>query len=179
MMGEEDYTQDDCFVCWILTHGDSGCLYTSDGEQLIEDKFISPFRKNKGLLGKPKLFFIQACRGNIVDKGQTVVIDISDSSSRICRIPTQADLLVAYSTFPGYLSWLGTDNGSWFVQAFCYVLKNSTGSEDLFALLTKASRFVAIKYEANTPDNAFTRGAKQMPYVTSTLTHCVRFPKMP
>lgn len=178
-LGKLDYKGDDCLVCWILTHGDDGYLYTIDGGKLAEDHFIKPFRDNEGLLGKPKLFSIQACRGNRVDKGKTVAFERADSCAPACRIPTYADILVAYSTVPGYLSWSNKVNGSWFVQAFCCVLENSTGSVDLLALLTHVCRLVALSCEAYTPKNDFTHGAKQMPYVTSTLTRRVRLPKMP
>lgn len=177
-LGDQDYTQDDCFVCWILTHGDDhGLLYTADGGKMHEDTFMSPFREIDGLLGKPKLFFFQACRGDRVDKGKTLVYDRADSSAATCRIPTNADFLVAYSTVPGFLSWSHRVNGSWFVQAVCCVLERSTGSEDLLALLTEACRIVALTCEATRPGDPSTDGAKQMPYVTSTLIRRVRLPK--
>ncbi|XP_077557157.1 caspase-1-like [Haemaphysalis longicornis] len=178
-LGEQDYSQDDCFVCWILTHGiEQGYLYTFDGGKMTEENFMSPFRENKGLLGKPKLFFIQACRGDRVDKGKSATFDRADSCAPTCRIPTYADFLVAYSTVPGYLSWSHRVKGSWFVQAVCCVLEKSSGSEDLFALLTEACRIVALSREAHKPDNDYLDGAKQVPFVTSTLTRRVRLPKI-
>lgn len=172
----QEYAQDDSFVCWIMTHGANGSLYAADGERLSEEDFMSPFREKKDLLGKPKLFFFQACRGDRVDKGQYVVYDSADSSTATCRIPTHADFLVAYSTVPGFLSWRGTERGSWFVEAVCWVLEKSKGSEDLLALLTVACRLVALNYEART-SKPETYGAKQVPHVTSTLTRRVRLPK--
>ena len=38
------------------------------------------------------------------------------------RIPDQSDILVAYSTSPGYVSFRDTLRGSWFVQVLCRVL---------------------------------------------------------
>ncbi|XP_077557156.1 caspase-7-like isoform X2 [Haemaphysalis longicornis] len=177
-LGDGDYTQDDCFVCWILTHGtEQSYLYTSDGGKMTGEKFMSPFRENRSLLGKPKLFFIQACRGAGVDQGDTVAFDSADSGAT-CRIPKNADFLVAYSTVPGFLSWRDARTGSWFVQAICCVLEKSTGSEDLLALLTEACRIVALFHEVDAPNDDPKNGAKQMPFVTSTLIRRVRFPKI-
>lgn len=176
-LGGQDYSEDDSFVCWILTHGENSYLYAVDGGKLTEESFMSPFREKDSLLGKPKLFFIQACMGDRVDRGKKVAFDRADSCSPTCRIPTYADLLVAYSTVPGFLSWSDTVKGSWFVQAFCCALEKSSGSEDVLSLLTAACRLVALNYEAYTPDNADTYGAKQVPYVTSTLTRRVVLPK--
>ncbi|KAH9378162.1 hypothetical protein HPB48_011942 [Haemaphysalis longicornis] len=120
---------------------------------------------------------LKACRGACVDQGDTVVFDSADSGAT-CRIPKNADFLVAYSTVPGFYSWRDEGRGSWFVQAVCYVLKKSTGSEDLLALLTEACRIVALFYEAITPNDDRTNGAKQMPFVTSTLIRRVRLPKI-
>ena len=52
--------QSDCFVCAILTHGKEGVVYGIDDK--VEVKILlEPFKGNncKGLVGKPKIFFIQ------------------------------------------------------------------------------------------------------------------------
>ncbi|XP_077557154.1 caspase-7-like [Haemaphysalis longicornis] len=184
-LGEEDYSHDDSFVCWILTHGTKeSYMYTSDGGKMTAEKFMSPFCENRSLLGKPKLFFIQACRGECVDEGDTVVFDSADSGAT-CRIPKNADdFLVAYSTVPGFAC--GKEGyGSWFVMTVCWELKKSTGSEDLLALLKEACDLVGELYWRTTPDDDPTnalRGrenaAKQMPFVASTLIRRVRLPKI-
>ena len=54
-----------CFVCCIMTHGAMGKIYGSDCKHL-EIRNITDFFKEgncPALAGKPKLFFIQACRG--------------------------------------------------------------------------------------------------------------------
>ncbi|XP_070384462.1 caspase-1-like isoform X3 [Dermacentor albipictus] len=107
-LGKQDYTDDDCFVCCILTHGDRDVLYATDGKFPV-DNVMDPFRGDvcPSLLGKPKLFFIQACRGDRLDAGTPAVLDTSDSPGQIYRIPTHADFLAAYSTVPGArLRWI-------------------------------------------------------------------------
>jgi hypothetical protein len=58
----EDHSDVDCFACVILSHGDDGIVYGTNGTI----KLASLFAMFKGdqcpsLAGKPKLFFIQVC----------------------------------------------------------------------------------------------------------------------
>ena len=50
----------DCFVCAILTHGEEGVVYGID-DKIEVKQLLEPFKGNncKGLVGKPKIFFIQ------------------------------------------------------------------------------------------------------------------------
>ena len=56
-----------CFVCCIMSHGTMGSIYGSDAELLGIKDIIDLFKEIncKALAGKPKLFFIQACRGGV------------------------------------------------------------------------------------------------------------------
>lgn len=59
-MSKEDHSSSASFVCVLLSHGDEGVFFGTDGQ--IEFKFLtSLFRGDrcKSLVGKPKLFFIQ------------------------------------------------------------------------------------------------------------------------
>ena len=54
-----------CIVCFILTHGDEyGVLYGRNGHTISVDNIISKFNECDNLRGKPKMFFLQACRGD-------------------------------------------------------------------------------------------------------------------
>ena len=59
--GDIEYNMaSDCFVCAILTHGEEGVVYGVDGK--IETKQLMEYFKGSncpGLVGKPKIFFIQ------------------------------------------------------------------------------------------------------------------------
>ena len=87
------------FVCFILSHGSNGIVYGTDGPVYLE-KIFSYFKGNRcqALLGKPKVFFIQACRGEQVDKG---VMADHVFSNNIKKIPIEADFLIGYCTVPG------------------------------------------------------------------------------
>ncbi len=56
----EDHSDADCFVCVILSHGEEGYVYGTNGRVSI-DSIIKNFKgdASPSLAGKPKLFFIQ------------------------------------------------------------------------------------------------------------------------
>lgn len=67
-----DFSSVDCFILFILTHGEDNVVFGIDGYvenekpinaipiKEIRNMFIS----SRSLRGKPKIFFIQACRGS-------------------------------------------------------------------------------------------------------------------
>lgn len=57
---EEDHSESSCFACILLSHGEEGMIYGTDGAMPIKT-MTSMFRGDmcKSLVGKPKLFFIQ------------------------------------------------------------------------------------------------------------------------
>uniref|UniRef100_A0A673X8L0 Caspase 7, apoptosis-related cysteine peptidase n=1 Tax=Salmo trutta TaxID=8032 RepID=A0A673X8L0_SALTR len=104
---EEDHSDSSCFACILLSHGEEGMIYGTDGAMPIKS-MTSLFRGDmcKSLVGKPKLFFIQACRGSEFDDGiQTDSGPPNDTLETDAnprhKIPVEADFLFAYSTVPG------------------------------------------------------------------------------
>lgn len=57
---KEDHKNNASFVCVLLSHGDEGVIYGTDGPERF-DTLAKYFRGDycAGLVGKPKLFFIQ------------------------------------------------------------------------------------------------------------------------
>ncbi|XP_067671260.1 caspase-3-like [Haliotis asinina] len=88
--GMEIHSKSDCFACAILSHGDAtlipDCtprammrkrqdyLLGSDGGAVLVASVINIFSDTRcpGLVGKPRLFFLQACRGTNLDSGVDV-----------------------------------------------------------------------------------------------------------
>lgn len=68
----KDHSKYDSAVVVILTHGQHGQLYGSDGRLVGVDELTSSLdaRHCRKLIKKPKLFFIQACRGGEAKCGQ-------------------------------------------------------------------------------------------------------------
>ena len=66
-----DHGKYDMFVCFILSHGFEEGIFGTDLFYIKKLQIRKLFYGNKckSLLGKPKLFFIQACRGNATDSG--------------------------------------------------------------------------------------------------------------
>lgn len=171
----EDHSNNDCFVCVILSHGDEGVIYGRDGK-FRTDTIFEPFLGDvcTSLAGKPKLFFIQACQGDRLDSG--ILLGTGHDGYEMVKIPSRADILVAYSTVPGYYSWRNTTKGSWFIQALCYVFKKHAKEKELLEMLTMVNRRVAYDFESCTPDNSVMHEKKQISCFTSMLTRKVYFP---
>lgn len=174
-VSQEDHSNSASFVCVLLSHGDEGIIYGTDGPEKFEN-LTKCFKGDrcKSLVGKPKLFFIQACRGSELDDGATVETDsVDDQQSE--RIPVEADFLYAYSTAPGYYSWRNTVNGSWFMQALCEMLQRYSGKLELMQILTRVNRKVALHFESSSNLPGF-GGKKQIPCIVSMLTKDFYFP---
>ncbi|KAM8876462.1 caspase-7 isoform 2-T2 [Synchiropus picturatus] len=172
---EEDHSNSSCFACILLSHGEEGMIYGTDGSMPIKS-MTSLFRgdKCKSLVGKPKLFFIQACRGSEFDDGiQTDSGPPNDNLETDAnprhKIPVEADFLFAYSTVPGYYSWRNPGRGSWFVQALCNVLSEFGKQLEIMQILTRVNYTVATSFESWSEDPRFSE-KKQIPCVVSMLT---------
>ncbi|XP_069095426.1 caspase-7-like [Pleurodeles waltl] len=174
-IAQEDHSDYACFACILLSHGEEGLIYGTDGPVAIKT-MTALFRgdKCKSLVGKPKLFFIQACRGSEFDNGITTDSGPAndtletDANPRY-RIPVEADFLFAYSTVPGYYSWRNPGRGSWFVQSLCEVLAKHGKQLEIMQILTRVNFMVATCFESWSDDQRFS-GKKQIPCVVSMLT---------
>ncbi|XP_044537144.1 caspase-3-like [Gracilinanus agilis] len=168
-VSREDHSQRSSFVCVILSHGEEGVIFGTDGS--VELKSLTCFfrgDKCRSLTGKPKLFIIQACQGTELDSG--VQTDSGTDEDVACqKIPVEADFLYAYSTVPGYYSWRNSKDGSWFIQALCAVLKQYAHKLEIMQLLTQVNRKVATEFESYSLDISF-HGKKQVPCIISMLT---------
>lgn len=63
-MANMNHSQYSAAACCFLSHGKEGVLYGTDGEIEIRDLTVY-FGENKTLVGKPKMFFFQACQGEL------------------------------------------------------------------------------------------------------------------
>ncbi|XP_053668341.1 caspase-1-like [Anopheles marshallii] len=185
-IASEDHSKNDCLVVVVMTHGKkNNRLYARD-KCYKADKLWEPFIGDAcpSLLGKPKLFFIQACRGKKLDTGsrikrmvaEVLPLPVAEPVPINYVIPTMADLLVMYSTCDGYYAWRNTDNGSWFIQSLSMELVVKAHRQELLHILTGVSRRVAYQYQSNVPGNRALDAMKQMPCIKSMLTKLLYFP---
>ncbi|TRZ25221.1 hypothetical protein HGM15179_001907 [Zosterops borbonicus] len=139
-----------------------GGVYGTDGKPIPIEKIVNYFNGSNcpSLRGKPKLFFIQACGGEQRDQGFVVDCDSPeeeapggslesdatpfqipsdkvDEPDAIASLPTPSDILVSYSTFPGFVSWRERSSGSWYVETLDCVLEQYAHSEDLLTMLVR------------------------------------------
>jgi hypothetical protein len=164
-MAHHDHKNYDCMVVCILTHGVQGKLYGSNGDMIEVQTLISLFNgKNApSLVGKPKLFFLQACRGDDFDYGKeesdgppmqdpviqkAIGIGEDETDARMSALPVEADMLLAYATVPGYVSWRNCERGSWFIQALTEVLVQDSAKEEITHMMITVNRKVATEFEA-------------------------------
>nr|XP_022917837.1 caspase-like [Onthophagus taurus] len=164
----EDYTDCDCVLVAVMSHGEKGKLYARDTSYRIETLW-TPFTNCPTLIGKPKIFFIQACRGDKLDSGHKIFVD----SPQLATIPTIADILVMYSTFEGYYSFRSSSKGSWFIQRLCDELESRYGDnndKDILQVLTLVNRQMALKDSSFNPFNKEVHNKKQVGSIVSSLT---------
>uniref|UniRef100_A0A182KA67 Caspase family p20 domain-containing protein n=1 Tax=Anopheles christyi TaxID=43041 RepID=A0A182KA67_9DIPT len=148
-VADEDHSQNDCLVIVVMTHGEENNFLCASDKSYEVNRLWAPFLGDAcpSLIGKPKLFFVQACRGKQMDQGVRLVrmsidshqVQSSPESMRYV-IPTMADLLVMYSTYDGHYSWRNTTKGSWFIQSLCTELESSAYGKELLHILTAVSR---------------------------------------
>ncbi|XP_074970054.1 caspase-9 [Phalacrocorax aristotelis] len=147
-----------------------GGIYGTDGKPIPIEKIVNYFNGSNcpSLRGKPKLFFIQACGGEQRDQGFLVDCDSSgdeapggslqsdvtpywapeghaDEPDAVASLPTPSDILVSYSTFPGFVSWREVSSGSWYVETLDSVLQQYARSEDLLNMLLRVANAVSAK----------------------------------
>lgn len=166
-MSTVDHSESDCILIVVMSHGERGTVFAYDYEYTVES-FTSLFTADRcpSLAGKPKLFFIQACRGKQVDRGAKVssFIQADSVSQTKYEIPVQADFLIAYSSWDGFLSYRHPDTGSWFIQSLCEQLRTYGTRYNIHQILTIVNRKVSEGFHENNSDRLY-----QIPSVTYSL----------
>ncbi|ESO83598.1 hypothetical protein LOTGIDRAFT_133150, partial [Lottia gigantea] len=132
---------DACFIC-LLSHGEEGYIYGTDGEMLALNQIFDLFNNNKCplLKGKPKIFIVQACRGGSFDRG--VSIDETDGGPAIPMIkqlPTLSDMIIGYPTQAGFYAWRNRERGSWYIEAIVKVFIKHAKHDDICTLFNRVS----------------------------------------
>ncbi|XP_063074399.1 caspase-6-like [Engraulis encrasicolus] len=179
---EADHTDSDCFVCVFLSHGENDHVFAYDGKIAIQD-ITALFKGNKcpSLAGKPKIFILQACRGDKHDDPVTPM-DVVDTKTNevevdagvVYTLPSGADFLMCYSVADGYYSHRETVNGSWYIQDLCEILKEHGQALEFTELLTVVNRKVSRRSVGMCKDPSAI-GKKQVPCFASMLTKKLYF----
>lgn len=168
---------------FILSHGeDNGTVFASDGMYRVDHDILYPLAADKCplLAGKPKLIFVQACQGKSTDPG----IDIrrrhtSQDSASTYKIPNFSDFLIFQASFWDHFSFRSSDSGSWFIQALCTKIEESSKDDSLQDTLLEVSRFVSLEKESNVPSKPHLHQKKQTPLMYSTLLRRMYLKQIP
>nr|XP_032818164.1 caspase-9 [Petromyzon marinus]XP_032818165.1 caspase-9 [Petromyzon marinus] len=206
-LSADDHTKADCCVVVIMSHGREiehrrfpGAVFGTDDLFVRMEDIVSFFSGTDcpSLLGKPKLFFIQACGGDEKDRGAQVAQESDsggggdddsgdhvngdapssanampselpepddepdaspvyseqarnqsqDETDATPHLPSMSDMLVAYSSLPGFVSWRDCKQGSWFIQVMLEVFKKHAVNEDLISMITLVNEKLSNEYQA-------------------------------
>ncbi|KAK6641006.1 hypothetical protein RUM44_012705 [Polyplax serrata] len=150
--GRSIHPEHSAFVLIILSHGSENIIYTSDSQAVdistIEMAFqaeICPI-----LIGKPKIFIVQACQG---DRWQKLFVKSKEQDDTFCDSttasmdkqqflttgPQRGDSMIAWSTVQGFASFRDRHNGSWYIQELCNELWKFGDVMDLTEILTRVN----------------------------------------
>uniref|UniRef100_A0A8C4VE37 Caspase 10 n=1 Tax=Falco tinnunculus TaxID=100819 RepID=A0A8C4VE37_FALTI len=176
----QDHKDRDCFICCILSHGESGAIYGKDEELVSIRMIMSHFTAKQcpQLAEKPKLFFIQACQGKEIQcpvyvEADARIPDLSSMQQSVSpseSIPEEADFLLGMATIDGYVSFRHIQQGAWYIQALCSKLQLLVPrGEDILSILTEVNEDVGRRV-----DRLGTK--KQMPQPAYTLRRKLIFP---
>ncbi|XP_006133700.1 caspase-8 isoform X1 [Pelodiscus sinensis] len=180
MYRNKDHRAHDCFVCCILSHGDKGIVFGTDGQEIPIQELTTSFTGTNcpSLAGKPKVFFIQACQGDTFQRGIHIETDSTetdysveaDARFQLECIPNEADFLLGMATMKDFVSYRSTTQGTWYIQSLCeHLEKSCPRGEDILSILT------AVNQEVSRKNDRLNQG-KQMPQPSFTLRKKLIFP---
>lgn len=164
----EDYTDSDCFLCFIMSHGDQTGIRGMDDKPVTFKDIYQPFANNDTLNGKPKLFFIQSCREMNHSEGKKVKRKLNPWYIKLEYLP--ADTLVHYSVVSGYTTVGHPATGSWSIQHLAKSLLKHANTRHLLSILYHIHFEVHEldkKYESDTDQEEVVR---VFPQICSKLT---------
>ncbi len=163
---EKDFSRFDCFVCVILSHGSNNEIYGTDDEVIKIEAITKLFRRDEctSLEGKPKIFLIQACRGQRRDR---VPIESDSDTISFSSSSLPADSLICFASAPGHQSYRHPLLGSWFISSVIDVFKEYADREHIMDMMLRVNNRVAGFFSKE--------GLKQMPCQVCMLTKKVFF----
>ena len=169
-----DHRKMDSLVVCILTHGVEGKLYKTD-DKLIPVDMVCKFFNGLScptLVGKPKLFLIQACRGEMFNYGveatnspfdrakekdaaeqmaaeemqcrQDWKLEATDGQAAV--LPVEADFAVVFATPPGYVSWCNSAMESRFIRVLVEVVAVSVYKHHFQKILAFVNNKMALEF---------------------------------
>ncbi|XP_019220000.1 caspase-2 isoform X5 [Oreochromis niloticus] len=199
----EHRTVDSCVVC-LLSHGVEGAVYGTDGKLLQLDWVFEAFDNAHCplLQNKPKMFFIQACRGEEMDCG----VEQTDGPKRTCspsceqrdagregqgdadsrqrgdtgrpriKLPQRSDMICGFASLKGTAAMRNTKRGSWFIQELNSALRLHARDTHLADILVQVNSRIKER-EGYAPGTAHHRCKEMSEFTSSLCKDLYFFPK--
>ncbi|XP_056142754.1 caspase-2 isoform X2 [Lampris incognitus] len=200
---EDHQTVDSCVVC-LLSHGVEGAVYGIDGQLLQLDWIFEAFDNAHCplLQNKPKMFFIQACRGEEMDCG----VEQIDGPERTCspsceqrdagkegegdadstqreefgrpriKLPQRSDMICGFASLKGTAAMRNTKKGSWFIQELNAALRLCARDTHLADILVQVNSRIKER-EGHAPGTAYDRCKEMSEFTSSLCKDLYLFPK--
>nr|XP_015211426.1 PREDICTED: caspase-14-like isoform X2 [Lepisosteus oculatus] len=138
---------EDISCCFVVTasHGNLGIIVGSDEEKVKLNGIIKLFDNDKcpKLRKKPKVFIVQACRGDVTDLG--VQLKDEPHSGGAVELPdsfTPAainDMFTVFATQPGYVALRSREHGSHLFTFLEEVFRKHADRDHLYDLFVKVN----------------------------------------
>ena len=146
-----DHTNFDSFVCCILTHGEADVVHGIDCRELNLQQFASSVKLCPSLREKPKIFFVQACRGEKESEGLEIQKDAVGHEpsgnkappSITASIPQDTDFFFGYATPLGSAAYRSERYGSWYISTLCEVLREYAYTDNLSSMMKKVNNKIS------------------------------------
>ncbi|XP_035991012.1 caspase-2 isoform X4 [Fundulus heteroclitus] len=199
----EHRTVDSCVVC-LLSHGVEGAIYGTDGQLIQLDWVFEAFDNAHCplLQNKPKMFFIQACRGDEMDCGVEQLDGPGRISSPSCeqrdagregegdadprqrrdmgrpriKLPQRSDMICGFASLKGTAAMRNTKRGSWFIQELNTALRLNARDTHLSDILVQVNARIKER-EGYAPGTAHHRCKEMSEFTSSLCKDLYFFPK--
>ncbi|XP_039433656.1 caspase-1-like [Culex pipiens pallens] len=194
----------DSLVVFFLTHGEKNDKLVAKDETFHLYEFMEKFKPAvmPAMAGKPKLFFVQACRGHKLKRGKQLQNWVSETASYVAdgvasvflsapyaaavyaaesfdeeesppdSFPEFSDFLIAMSAQHGHLSFRN-EQGSWFIQELCNAFETFNPHYDSILDILTTTNCAVSKRTRNVDGRPDNR--KQIANFYSTLTKKLYF----
>ncbi|KAK6174792.1 hypothetical protein SNE40_013371 [Patella caerulea] len=168
---EMDHSSFDCFICFILSHGDDDGIAGSDGKKMPWENIYDYFngKQCETLAEKPKIFLIQACQGKLFDSLEglsksTRSLDHRERTDACGGHPKRADFFTSLCTVKGHVSYRYEEYGTRFIFTWIYVIEKFAHTCHLMELSRKVTnllhRWDSPYLTFQTPEMRTTSGKK-------------------
>lgn len=161
------------FICCVMSHGTDDGIEGVDGNVVMVTELASCMVLQH-LVGKPKIFIIQACRGEETPREMVVYDAKEDEKVTVKAVPPAADYLFAYSATPSTKALRHKAEGAFYIQLLCKNLEEFGKTYSLYEVILMVHHKLATS-DKFSKDTKRCGRYRQMGEVISTLRGKIYF----